>query len=231
MAVGPPRLHHKRLGPGGVAQLHGEGQGPGGHGGDAAPGEQRSRPLAGFLGEFRWWCLLSGRIRALGGVSRLRGPGGVQFDRARRVPQGASDPFEPISLEATGLSPGAELLEAAVRSGPRLLGLTASYANNGAELRRHFEQSCQALQDIFRGRLHRCEVPPRPSPRFQRIDYVKATVAVEVKAEKLAEKLCERLWEQLKPALRRPKAARTSMSGMNQRIWELLLFMFLIVSS
>ena len=47
--------------------------------------------------------------------------------------------------KAVGLSPGAELLEAAA-GGPRLLGLTASYANEKAESYGDFEQSCQALQ-------------------------------------------------------------------------------------
>ncbi|CAK9083173.1 unnamed protein product [Durusdinium trenchii] len=120
--------------------------------------------------------------------------------------------------KATGDSPGAEILHRIASSSPRVLGLTASYANDKATTAEGFQQSRRTLQALFRGQVHTCDVPQRRKPRFKKIEYI----APQLGAQRLAEEVCHRLWEELRKAdVREPKEAQRLVQQMVDLLQEL----------
>ncbi|CAJ1406198.1 unnamed protein product [Effrenium voratum] len=130
--------------------------------------------------------------------------------------------FEDFSLfvvdechRATGNSPGAELLQRLHCTSPgsvRVLGLTASFANEKATSEEEFRESRNNLQAILQAKMHCCSVPRRQPPTFHRVTYPSLTN--EQEAHRVASELCEvvsqrlqrpllqKLLEQLKRLLR-----------------------------
>lgn len=128
--------------------------------------------------------------------------------------------------KVVGDSPGAELLlrlsqeSRASCPRPRCLGLTASYANDGAKTWEDFLQSRRTLQAIFEARLHVCTVPPRKKPRFEKIEYAPVRLASEAKSA--AAVVCQCLWQELRKAdLKEPKEAERLTQQLSELLTEL----------
>ena len=127
--------------------------------------------------------------------------------------------------KAVGDSPGAELLrwiasDESSRPMPRVLGLTASYANDGAKTWDEFSESLHTLQAMFCAKMHVCTVPERKKPQFEKIEYVPSQQAVEAKTA--AVQVCQTLWHEVRQAnLKEPKEAERLAMQLVELLTEL----------
>lgn len=127
--------------------------------------------------------------------------------------------------KAVGDSVGAELLrwiasDESSRPMPRVLGLTASYANDGAKTWDEFAESLQTLQAMFCAKIHVCTVPERKKPQFEKIEYLPSEQAAEAKAA--AVQVCQTLWHEVRQAnLKQPKEAERLTMQLVELLTEL----------